>query len=99
MQDNDPKHTSRLARQFMHDNDVHWWKTPPESPDANPIELKLKKYIRQEVKPKTKQELITGIESFWETVTKEKCIKYIRHLRKVIPKIIDVNGAATGYLN
>ena len=24
MQDNDPKHTSRLARQFMLDNDVHW---------------------------------------------------------------------------
>ena len=100
MQDNDPKHTSRLARQFMLDNDVHWWKTPPESPDANPIENmwhELKEYIRREVKPKTKQELITGIESFWETVTQEKCIRYIRHLRKVIPKIIDVNGEATGY--
>ena len=38
MQDNDPKHTSRLARQFVHDNDVHWWKTPPESPDANRLD-------------------------------------------------------------
>ena len=38
MQDNDPKHTSRLARQFIHDNNVHWWKTPPESPDANRLE-------------------------------------------------------------
>ena len=59
MQDNDPKHTSRLARQFMLDNDVHWWKTPPESPDANPIENmwhELKEYIRREVKPKTKQD-------------------------------------------
>ena len=75
---------------------------PPEFPDANPIEniwQELKEYIRQEVKPKMKQELITGIESFWETVAKEKCIKYIRHLRKVVPKIIDVNGAATGYGN
>ena len=54
-------------------------------------------YIRREVKPKKKQELITGIESFWVTVTKEKRIKYIRHLRKVIPKIINVNAAATGY--
>ena len=27
MQDNDPKHTSRLARAFE-DNGVHWWKTP-----------------------------------------------------------------------
>ena len=57
---------------------------------------KLKEYIQREIKPKTKQELITGIESFWEIVTKDKC-KHIRHLRKVIPKIIDVNSAATGY--
>ena len=58
MQDNDPKHTSRLARQFMNDNGVYWWKTPPESPDANPIENlwhELKEYVRREVKPKTKK--------------------------------------------
>ena len=77
MQDNDPKHTSRLAWHFMLVNDVHWWKTPPESLDANPIENmwhELNEYIRREGKPKTKQELITGIESIWETVTQEKCI-------------------------
>ena len=38
MQDNDPKHTSRHARQFMENHCINWWKTPPESPDANPIE-------------------------------------------------------------
>ena len=38
MQDNDPKHTSRHAQQFFQDHSINWWKTPPESPDANPIE-------------------------------------------------------------
>lgn len=38
MQDNDPKHTSRHARQFFEDNSINWWETPPESPDANRIE-------------------------------------------------------------
>ncbi len=38
MQDYDPKHTSLHARKFLEDNNVKWWKTPPESPDANPIE-------------------------------------------------------------
>ena len=37
-QDNNPKHTSRLACSFLEDN-INWWKSPPESPDLNPIEL------------------------------------------------------------
>ena len=27
MQDNDPKHTSRHARQYMMDHGINWWKT------------------------------------------------------------------------
>ena len=38
MQDNDPKHTSRHAQHFFTEHSINWWKTPPESPDANPIE-------------------------------------------------------------
>lgn len=38
MQDNDPKHTSRRAQAFFAEKGIHWWRTPPESPDANPIE-------------------------------------------------------------
>ena len=100
MQDNDPKHTSRLAGTFLEDSAVDWWKTPPESPDLNPIENlwhELKEYIRREVKPTTKDELVGGIKAFWETVTVSKCRKYISHLRKVIPRVIKLNGDATGY--
>ena len=64
LQDNDPKHTSGYAKQWIEDNGVNWWKTPAESPDLNPIENlwhELKEYIRREVKPKTKEELIQGI--------------------------------------
>jgi len=38
MADNDPKHTSRAAHQFLQENGVGWWRTPAESPDLNPIE-------------------------------------------------------------
>ena len=38
MQDNDPKHASRVAKAFLAENGVNWWQTPPESPDTNPIE-------------------------------------------------------------
>ena len=64
MQDNNPKHTLWRARAFFEDNGVHWWKTPPESPDANPIENlwhELKENIRREIKPHNKDELVAGI--------------------------------------
>ena len=40
---------------------------------------------------------MSGIEQFWNTVPVDKCKKYIGHLRKVVPKVIEVNGDATGY--
>ena len=100
MQDNDPKHTSRLASTFFTENRINWWKTPPESPDCNPIENvwhEMKEYLRREIKPTTKQELIDGIHSFWRTVDIAKCTRYIRHLRRVLPRIIEVQGDATGF--
>ena len=100
MQDNAPMHTSRKAREFFDENSINWWKPPPESPDCNPIENlwhELKEYIRREVKPHTKQELVDGIKEFWATVTVENCSRYINNLCKVVPKIIELNGAATGY--
>lgn len=67
MQDNDPKHTSCVAKAFFRDNSINWWPTPAESLDLNPIENmwhELKEYIRREVKPTSKEELVQGICSF-----------------------------------
>ncbi len=91
MQNNDPKHTCGYADQRMKDNGINWWKTPAESSDLNCIENlwhELKEYVRREVKPKSKDELIAEVVEFRSTVDKNKCIKYIGHLRKVIPKVI-----------
>ena len=82
MQDNDPKHRSIYAKDYLVNNGINWWKTPAESPDLNPIENlwhEMKEFSRREVKPWTKQELIDGILKFWETVSVEKCNKYINH--------------------
>ena len=37
-QDNDPKHTSRWAQDYLARKGINWWKTPASSPDLNPIE-------------------------------------------------------------
>ena len=85
MQDNDPKYMSRLAREFYEDSHVNHWKTPPESPDLNPIENmwhEMKEFLRRKV---NQQELI---EQFWATVTVAKCTKYINHLKKVSSMVL-----------
>ena len=100
MADNDPKHNSVAAQDFLVESNVNWWCTPAESSDLNPMENlwhELKEYIRREVKPRRQEELVNGIKEFWETVDVPKCQKYIGHLRKVIPKVIELKGAATGY--
>ena len=68
MQDNDPKHCSRAAQKFYDETGINWWRTPPESPDLNPIEN-----LRRVIKPRTKEELVDGITAFWATVDVHKC--------------------------
>ena len=100
MQDNDPKHTSNDAARAMIDENIVWWKTLSESPDMNPIENfwhELKERLRNDIKPRTKEELIDGIRSIWSTITPEKCHRYISHLNKVLPKVVEWNGKASGY--
>ena len=85
MQDDDPKHTSRVAKEFFEQQNIHWWKTPAESPDANPIENLwhvLKEYNRRVTKPRTKDELVEGIKTFWSTADQNKCDIYVKYYQK-----------------
>ncbi len=100
MQDNDPKHTSILARETMEKEGINWWKTPAESPDLNPIENfwhELKNHLRMEVKPRTAGELLKGIQDFWLKLTPIRCCRYIHHIQRVLPVVIEREGKATGF--
>ena len=99
-QDNDPKNASIAVENFFEDKGVNCWATPPESPNLNPIENiwgSLKQYLKNVYKPKNLQELNSGIEQFWLTLTPERCTRYINHLTKVIPKVIQEEGGPSGY--
>ncbi len=99
-QDNDPKHCSKYTRAKLVEHSVNWWPTPAESPDLNPIENvwgTMKTFLRNEYKPRNLESLKDGIRAFWKTLTPEKCRKFIVHLHTVIPKVIEKEGAASGY--
>ena len=99
-QDNDPKHCSKLIDDFFTEKGIMWWRTPPESPDLNPIENiwgSLKQFLRTSYKPHDLDSLKTGIQHFWNTLTPDICRRYINHLHKVVPKVIEVWGEPSGY--
>ena len=99
-QDNDPKHTSKWAQAYFTREGIKWWHTPSVSPDLNPIKNvwgTIKQYLRTNVKPTNIDQLKAGIQEFWKTLTPEVCQRYIHHLKKVIPKVIEEDGRPSGY--
>ena len=99
-QDNDPKHTSRYIQSFFAKNDITWWKSPAESPDLNPIEKvwrSMKTYLRDKYKPRSLPQLKEGIRTYWSKLTPEVCARYIDHLQKVIPIVVEEEGRPSGH--
>ena len=98
--DNDPKHRSQYIADYFQRHAINWWATPPESPDLNPIENvwgSTKQFLRTACKPHNLEELKQGILTFWQSLTPTVCRKYINHLHKVIPKVIELDGGPSGY--
>ena len=99
-QDNDPKHTSKYIQSYFFNNDITWWKSPAESPDLNPIEKvwgSMKTYLRDKHKPRNLQQLKEGIRTYWSKITPAQCARYIDHLQKVIPIVVEEEGRPSGH--
>ncbi|CAG2242530.1 unnamed protein product [Mytilus edulis] len=98
--DNDPKHRSKVSKDFMTANGINWWDVwPSESADLNLIEMvwsQLKRHLST-INMTSKEELVNNIRLFWSTyMTKLQCSTYIDHVYKVVPVCILMKGQATG---
>lgn len=84
LQDNDPKHNSKIVREWLEDNDVQVFKWPSYSPDLNPIEnlwsiLKFR-FLNYPEPPNSIHELWERVQIEWENITPEICARLVESM-------------------
>ena len=72
-QDNDPKHTSRVAKEFLAENSIHVIDWPSNSPDLNPIEnmWQIMKNNVEKRMPQNTDELMRFMIEEWDAIPQE----------------------------
>jgi transposase len=100
-QDNDRKHTSKLATKWFENRDITVLDWPANSPDLNPIEhlwhqlkLKLSLYENQ---ASGVGELWQRVDKEWNTLTAEECRRYIESMRLRVKAVLKAKGGHTRY--
>ena len=100
-QDNDPKHTSRLAKQWFEDHGFEVMVWPAQSPDLNPIEhlwFILKRRLAEYPEPsKGILEFLEHIQVEWEKIEIAQCQQLIESMPRRIREVIKAKGGYTSY--
>ena len=98
-QDNDPKHTSKLAMDALEELNLNVLEWPSQSPDLNPIEHYWG-HVARELKRRTG--LITNKDDLWEELQKilvepnrDLCRKLIGTMPRRIIDVIKAKGGHT----
>jgi transposase len=92
--DNDPKHKSRLAKDFLQNNVPEVMDWPSNSPDLNPIEnlWGLVKRNVEKRKPRNLDDLEEFMIEEWDLISDEIINNLVNSMRKRCEEVIKVNG-------
>lgn len=94
--DNDPKHTSRLAKNFIHNNMPEVIDWPSNSPDLNPIE-NLWGIVKNNVERKMPKNLSQFMVEEWNDIPQSILIGLVNSMKRRCELIIESNGDRISY--
>ncbi len=98
-QDNDPKHTAKITKEWLHNNSVTVLEWPSQSPDLNPTEhlwRDLKMAVHQSL-PSNLTELERICKEEWQRIPKSRCEKLVASFPKRLMAVLNQKGASTKY--
>uniref|UniRef100_A0A8C6KMD7 Tc1-like transposase DDE domain-containing protein n=1 Tax=Nothobranchius furzeri TaxID=105023 RepID=A0A8C6KMD7_NOTFU len=98
-QDNDPKHTSKVVKEWLNQARIRVLEWPSQSPDLNPIEnmwtvLKKQVHVR---KPSNLTELHQFCQEEWSKIQPEACQKLVDGYQKRLIEVKMAKGHVTKY--
>ena len=100
-QDNDPKHTSKIAYKWFEDHGIEIMEWPAQSPDLNPIE-NLWQHLKSQLTgykspPSGVFELWERAAEEWAKIEVEECQKLIESMPRRCAAVIRAKGGHTKY--
>ncbi len=98
-QDNDPKHTAKITKEWLHNNSMTVLEWSNQSPDLNPIEhlwRDLKVAVHQRL-PSNLTELERICKEEWQRIPKSRCEKLVASFPKRLMAVLNQKGASTKY--
>ena len=97
-EDNDPKHSSDLCRNYLNNKEksgvlqrMEW---PPQSPDLNPIKL-LWDGLDRKVKAKNNTnlpQLFENLQTAWREITTETLVKLVERMPRLFKAVLKAKG-------